>query len=142
MLYPPELRARRYQSIITRVSQWRPRLLLFTPVTQYNSRTGHPGCRYGGLDDGSQHAFTSGMLVSFLLHVVLIALVLLLSSAPADLVRPPVKNKTKPNRILLSPVPEPSKGGSGPESIVPPSRRPLPRYARRQIASRGGDSEV
>jgi TonB family protein len=73
------------------------------------------------------------MLISFLLHVVLIVLVILLPPGPVKLVRAPEKNKTKPNRIFLSPVPSPSKGGGGTESKTPPGRGPLPRFARCQF---------
>ena len=74
------------------------------------------------------------MFASFLLHIAVIMLVILLSPSPVNITRVPPKPNTRP-KILLAPIPEPSKGGGGgSNSITPPSRGPLPRYARRQFA--------
>src|SRR4051794_34498468 len=74
------------------------------------------------------------MLVSFVLHIAVILLVILLAPSPVSKIHVPPKNKTNPHHIFLSPVPAPSKGGGGSDSITPPSRGRLPRYAQRQFA--------
>lgn len=72
------------------------------------------------------------MYLSILLHVLAVALLLLLSPKPASISNP-FKPRREKNRILLSPVPSPSKGGGGTNSPTPPSRGRLPRYATFQI---------
>jgi periplasmic protein TonB len=73
------------------------------------------------------------MLVSVLLHLAAIVLLVLLSPAPVNI--PAAKDRPARYRILLQPIPTPSKGrgGGGSDSITPPSRGQLPRYARRQF---------
>jgi hypothetical protein len=62
------------------------------------------------------------MLISVLLHAALVVLLLLLTPPPASFPREPSRE-----RIQLAPVPTPSKGGD--DSVMPPRRQMLPRYA-------------
>jgi len=72
------------------------------------------------------------MFLSFLLHIVVVALLLMLTPSAVHIPRQTDNNRGVRNRILLQPVPAPSKGGGGSNSIPPPSRGRLPRYARYQ----------
>lgn len=74
------------------------------------------------------------MFASFLLHALAILLVVLLSPSPVNVVRIPAKNRDVRNRILLQPIPAPSKGGGGgTPSPLPPTRGERPRFALRQF---------
>ncbi|HYI93511.1 MAG TPA: energy transducer TonB [Bryobacteraceae bacterium] len=72
------------------------------------------------------------MLVSIALHVLAVMLLILLAPAPLNVIRVPRKERPKV-RILLRPVPSPSKGGGGSSTPLPPSRGVLPRFAQRQF---------
>jgi periplasmic protein TonB len=74
------------------------------------------------------------MFVSFLLHIAAVLLVILLAPSPVNVVRVREKDRTLRNRILLRPIPAPSKGGGGgSRSPTLPSRGERPRFALRQF---------
>ena len=73
------------------------------------------------------------MIISFLLHILAIVLLVLIAPSVVKVPRSPASDKRVRDRILLQPVPAPSKGGGGSNSIAPPSRGRLPRYAQFQL---------
>src|SRR5688572_29764512 len=73
------------------------------------------------------------MFVSIALHILAVVLLILMAPSPLNVVRIPVKARPKV-RILLHPVPAPSKGGGGSTTPLPASRGVLPRFAQRQFA--------
>src|SRR5262245_3034037 len=73
------------------------------------------------------------MIISFLLHILAVVLLILIAPSVVNVPRSPAKEKRIRDRILLQPVPAPSKGGGGSNSITPPSRGRLPRYAQYQL---------
>lgn len=73
------------------------------------------------------------MIISFVLHILAVVLLILIAPSVVNVPRSPAKEKRIRDRILLQPVPAPSKGGGGSHSITPPSRGRLPRYAEYQL---------
>jgi periplasmic protein TonB len=86
------------------------------------------------LEDWKYACLGGDMLISVLLHIAMVVLLLLLTPSSTGVLREPAKNRILGPRILLSPIPAPSKGGGGSDSVTPPSRGVLPRYAQRQFA--------
>jgi hypothetical protein len=85
--------------------------------------------------DGKPDATGAGMFPSVLLPVAAVLLVILLAPSPVNVVRVAPKERNLRNRILLQPIPAPSKGGGGgPRWPNPPSRSERPRYALRQFS--------
>jgi TonB family protein len=74
------------------------------------------------------------MLISVLLHIAAIILLLLLTPSSTGVLGQATKERIRGPRILLSPIPAPSKGGGGSDSLTKPSRGVLPRYALHQFA--------
>jgi hypothetical protein len=73
------------------------------------------------------------MLPSFVLHIAVVVLLMLLAPSPLNVIR--IQRSEKPRRpILLRPTPSPLKGGGGATDALPPSPGRLPRFALRQFA--------
>jgi hypothetical protein len=73
------------------------------------------------------------MLGPFLLHAAVVLLVILLSPSPVNIIRVREKDRTFRNRILLQPIPSPSKGKGGSPLRVPPSHSERLRLALRHF---------
>jgi protein TonB len=62
-----------------------------------------------------------------------VVLLILLAPSPLNISRSPARGKPPGSRILLQPIPAPSKGGGGSGTPLPASKGRLPRYARLQL---------